>query len=75
MTFMTPGAVLAQPNIFSARTVNRIGGLLLGQLALADWAGLGHHVCHDLAPCSMGTKLFGYHNGGLDARECDKATC
>jgi hypothetical protein len=44
-------------------------------LALAEWAGLGHDVCHDLVSCSIGIKLFGYHNVVLDARECDKATC
>jgi hypothetical protein len=75
MTFMAPGAVLARPNIFSAGAVHGIGRLLLRELSLADWAGFGHQVGHDFASCSIGIKLFGYHNVVLDARECDKATC
>ena len=75
MTFMSPGAVLARPYIFIADATHNISRLLLGELPLADWAGFGHHVGHDLASCSIGIKLFGYHNVVLDARECDKATC
>ena len=75
MTSMGPGAVLARPNIFSAGAVHGIGRLLLRELQFADRAGFGHYVGHDLASCSIGIKLFGYHNVVLDVRECDKATC
>jgi hypothetical protein len=75
MTFMASGKVLARPNIFSAGAVHRIDRLLLRELPFADRAGFGHYVGHNLASCSIGIKLFGYHNVVLDARECDKATC
>jgi len=75
MTFMSPGVVLAWPNMFSAGAVHGIGRLLLGELSLADWAGFGHHVGHNLASCSIEIKPLGYHIVVLDARECDKATC
>jgi hypothetical protein len=75
MTFMTPGAVLGRPNIFAAGAVHGVGRLLLRELSLADWAGFGDQVGHDFASCSIGIKLFEYHNDVLDARECDKATC
>jgi hypothetical protein len=75
MTFMSPGAALARPNIFSAGAVHRIDRLLLRELPFADWAGFSHHVGHHLASCSIGIKLFGYYNVVLDARERNKATC
>ncbi len=75
MTFMSPGVVLARPNIFSAGAVHRLGRLLLGELLSADWAGFGHYVGHDFTSCSKGTIPLGYHNVVLDARECAKATC
>jgi hypothetical protein len=75
MTFMSPGAVLARPTIFSAGAVHGIGRLLLHELPFADRAGFGHYVGHDLASRSIGIELFGYHNVVLDARECDEATC
>ena len=75
MILVSPGAVLARPNIFSAGAVHRIDRLLLREWPFADWAGFGHYVGHDLASCSIGIKLFGNHNVVLDARECDKATC
>ena len=70
-----PSAVIARPNIFSAGAVHGIGRLVLDELSVADWAGFGHHVGHDLASCSIGTIPFGYHKVVLDARECAKATC
>jgi hypothetical protein len=48
---------------------------LLRELLFADWAGFGHYVGHDLVSCSIGIKLFGYHNVVLNARECAKAAC
>ena len=75
MTFMSPGAVLARLNIFTAGAVHSISRFLLGELLSADWAGFGHYAGHDLASYSKGTISLGYHNVVLDARECDKATC
>jgi hypothetical protein len=57
------------------RLQHRIDRVLLGQLPFADWAGFGHYICHDLAPCLAGTIPFGYHTVVLAARECNKATC
>ena len=57
------------------RVQHRIERVSLGQLPFADWAGFGHYICHDLAPCLAGTIPFGYHTVVLAARECNKATC
>src|SRR2546425_7322287 len=41
--------VLSLPNMFTAGAVHGIRWCLLGQLLLADWARLGHYICHILA--------------------------
>jgi hypothetical protein len=54
----------------------RIGRLSLDawSVDVADWAGFGHYICHDLASLLTGTMPFVYQNVP-DARECNKATC
>jgi hypothetical protein len=73
MTFMSPGAVLARPNIFSAGAVHSISGLLLGELPLADGAGFSHYVVHDLAHCL--TKTISCADNTPDASECNNSEC
>jgi hypothetical protein len=71
-----PAWALALPNMFTADAVHGIGRLSLDawSVDVADWAGFGPYICHDLASLLTGTMPFVYQNVP-DARECNKATC
>src|SRR6516165_4294197 len=61
--------LLPLPNMLSTGAVHGIGRQLFCELPFANWARLGHHVCHNLAspfwqspvgsPCTSATRKTG----------------